>query len=53
MKEKLNAEEFEIFKKLRNKEVKALNDFETNFYAGTGCLDYVWVEKNGKKDYRF
>lgn len=53
MKEKLNDEEFEILRKLRNEEVKALNDFETNFYAGTGCFDYVWVEKNGKKDYKF
>lgn len=53
MKEKLNTEEFEIYKKLRDEEVKAFNNYEQNFYAGTGSLDYVWVEKNGKKDYRF
>ena len=53
MKEKLNTEEFEIFIKLRNEEVKAFNNFEQNFYAGTGSLEYVWVEKNGKKDFRF
>lgn len=53
MQEKLNADEFEIFKKLRNEEVKFCNNFEQNFYGGTGCLDYVWVEKNGKKDFKF
>lgn len=53
MKEKLNADEFELFKKLRNEEVISYNNFETDFYAGKGCLDYVWVEKNGKKDYMF
>lgn len=49
MKEKLNTEEFEIFKKLRDEEVKAFNNYEQNFYAGTGSLDYVWVEKMVKR----
>ena len=49
MKEKLNAEEFELFKKLRNEEVRRFNDLECNFYAGNGCFDYVWVEWNGRK----
>ena len=53
MKEKLNADEYELFKKLRNEEVRCLNDLEQNFFAGKGCLDYVWIEQNGKKDYRF
>lgn len=53
MKEKLNDDEFELFKKLRSEEVNFYNNFDLNFYAGDGCLDYVWVEKNGKKDYKF
>lgn len=53
MQEKLNADEFEILKKLRNEEVKSYNNFEQNLYGGTGCLDYVWVEKSGKKDFKF
>lgn len=53
MKEKLNDEEFEIFKELRNKEVRSLNNFDQNFYAGEGCLDYVWIEKDGEKYYNF
>ena len=53
MKEILNADEFELFKKLRNEEVHCLNDLEAKFYAGNGCLDYVWVDDNGKKKYGF
>ena len=53
MKEKLNADEFELFKKLRNEEVRCLNNLEQNFYAGKGCFDYVWVEQNGEKDFMF
>lgn len=53
MQEKLNAEEFEIFKKLRNEEVRYWNDSDTNFFTGEGCLDYVWVEHNGKKQCMF
>ena len=52
MKEILNADEFELFKKLRNEEVHCLNDLETKFFAGNGCLDYVWVEYNGEKESR-
>ena len=44
MKEKLNADEFEVFSKLRNEEVCCFNDLEQNFYVGEGCLDYVWIE---------
>lgn len=36
---------------MRNEEVKSYNNFEQNFYAGKGCLDYVWVEKNDEKHY--
>ena len=50
MKEKLNDDEFELFKKLRNEEVRCFNDLEHSFFAGKGCLDYVWIEHNSKKD---
>lgn len=53
MEKKLTADEFELFKKLRNEEVDIWNEFENNFYTGEGCLDYVWVESNGKKYYSF
>lgn len=53
MEEKLSTEEFNIFKKIRNKEVDFYNESETNFYAGDGAMDYVWIEKNGRKDWRF
>lgn len=53
MKERLNDEEFEVFKKLRNKEVICYNELETKFYAGNGCIDYVWVERNGRKRVSF
>ena len=53
MKERLNEEEFELFRKLRNEEVTSYNNLETDFFAGNGCLDYVWVERNGKKGYNF
>lgn len=53
MKDKLNADEFELFKKLRNEEVQCFNKLEQDFFAGEGCLDYVWIEKNGRKDWMF
>lgn len=53
MEEKLNTEEFNIFKNIRNKEVDFYNESEINFYAGDGSMDYVWIEKNGRKDWRF
>ena len=51
MEEKLNDEEYEIFKKLRSEDVGCYNKLEGDFYAGAGCLDYVWVECNGKKSF--
>lgn len=49
IKEKLNDEEYKLFKELRNEYVTCYNNLENDFYAGTGCLDYVWVEHNGEK----
>lgn len=53
MEEKLSTEEFNIFKKIRNEEVVFYNESERNFYVGDGAMDYVWVEKNGRKYWRF
>ena len=53
MKEKLNADKFEVFSKLQNEEVRCFNELEQNFYAGEGCFDYVWIEWNGRKKYMF
>lgn len=53
MEEKLSTEEFNIFKKIRREEVGFYNESERNFYAGDGAMDYVWVEKNGRKYWRF
>lgn len=53
MEEKLSTEEFNIFKKIRNEEVVFYNESERNFYVGDGAMDYVWVEKNGRKYLRF
>ena len=49
MKERLNDEEFELFTKLRNEEVKCFNKLEQNYFEGKDCLGYVWVERNGQK----
>lgn len=49
MKERLDAEKYDLFKKLRNEEVICYNKLEVDFYAGTGCMDYVWVERRGKR----
>lgn len=53
MKEKLNDDEFVLFKKLRNEEITCFNNLEQEFFAGEGCFDYVWIDENGKKDWRF
>ncbi len=53
IKERLNEEEFELFRKLRNEEVTSYNDLEQKFFAGKGCFDYVWVEWNGQKNFMF
>lgn len=49
MKERLDAEKYDLFKKLRNEEVICYNKLEVDFYAGTACMDYVWVERRGKR----
>ena len=53
MKERLNDEDFDLFKKLRNEDIICYNKLEIDFYAGEGGLDYVWVERNGQKKSHF
>lgn len=53
MKERLDTEKYELFKRLRNEGVKRYNKLENDFYAGTGCMEYVWVERRGKKQPAF
>lgn len=49
MKEKLDNEKYSMFKKLRNEYVVCYNKLDVDFYAGSGCIDYVWVERRGQK----